>query len=159
MELDDTDQGILYLLQCNARDITTREMGEQVGVSASTVRNRIEDMEEKGVIRGYHPDVDYAKAGLQLHVEITCSAPNPKREQLVEKALGVNGIISARELIDGRENIKFDAAVTDPGALALLADELTDKGLEVIRSKIIKKTHEQPFNHFGDQIVDGEKFE
>lgn len=64
MSLDDTDKAILYLLQHDARGITTTEMGDRVGVSASTVRNRIENLEERNVLRGYHPVVDYDKAGL-----------------------------------------------------------------------------------------------
>lgn len=46
MDLDGIDEGILYLLQRDARRITTKEMTEQVGVSASTVRNRIDRLEE-----------------------------------------------------------------------------------------------------------------
>jgi DNA-binding Lrp family transcriptional regulator len=40
-------------------------MGDVVDVSASTVRNRIDRLEQEGVIRGYHADVAYDTAGLQ----------------------------------------------------------------------------------------------
>jgi len=39
-----------HLLQQDARDATIETMGELVGVSASTVRNRIEAMDSAGVI-------------------------------------------------------------------------------------------------------------
>lgn len=55
-------------------------MSDRIGVSASTVRNRIEMMESEGVIRGYHPEIDYDAAGLQLHMLFICSAENPERE-------------------------------------------------------------------------------
>jgi DNA-binding Lrp family transcriptional regulator len=67
-ELDEIDRGILHALQEDARHTTTEETGEAVGVSASTVRNRVEDLEASGVIRGYSPHVDYAGAGYDLNV-------------------------------------------------------------------------------------------
>lgn len=153
MELDDTDKGILYLLQQDARRITTEEMGERVGVSPSTVRNRIERLEDHGIIRGYYPDIDYDKAGLQLYVEIICSAPNPKREQLAQKAREVSGVISVREVLNGAENIQIDAVGTDSDNVAHITDELSEIGLQVVNTKIIKDTIIQPFNHFGQHVV------
>lgn len=154
MELDDTDKGILYLLQHDARRITTEEMGERVGVSGSTVRNRIERLEDDGIIRGYYPDIDYDKAGLQLYVEIICSAPNPKREQLAREARKVNGVISIREVLNGSENIQIDAVGTDSDNVAHITDELSEIGLQVVNTKIIKDTIIQPFNHFGQHVVE-----
>lgn len=154
MDLDDTDKGILYLLQHDARRITTEEMGERVGVSASTVRNRIERLEEQGIIRGYYPDIDYDKAGLQLYVEIICSAPNPHRGQLVEEALGVDGVISVREVLNGKDNVQIDAVGTDSDDVARINDELSALGLDIVNTKIIKDTFTQPFNHFGQHVVD-----
>lgn len=156
MELDDVDQGILYLLQRDARHITTQEMGDRVGVSSSTVRNRIEKLEEEGIIRGYYPDVDYDRAGLQLHVEIICSAPNPRREQLADEAREVDGVISIREVLNGRENVQIDAVGTDSDDVARITDELCDVGLEVVNTKLIKDTFVQPFNHFGQHLVEGD---
>ncbi|SFC76715.1 AsnC-type helix-turn-helix domain-containing protein [Halobiforma haloterrestris] len=59
VDLDPTDQGILYLLQQDARNNTTSGIGEQVGVSSTTVGNRISKLEENALlnsdlIRRYH---------------------------------------------------------------------------------------------------------
>ena len=159
MELDDVDKGILYLLQQDARGITTHEMAEQVRVSASTVRNRIEKLEDAGIIRGYYPDIDYDKAGLQLYVEIICSAPNPQRERLAKEARSINGIVSVREVLNGKENIQIDAVGTESDDVARITDELSDIGLEVANTKIIKETYTQPFNHFGENLVEADRFE
>lgn len=156
MELDATDKGILYLLQRDARRITTKEMAERVGVSASTVRNRIERMEDRGIIRGYHPDVDYDEAGLQLYVEIICSAPNPRRAEFANAAQGVGGVVAIKEVLNGNENVQIDAVGTDSDDVARITDELSDIGLDVINTKIIKDTHVQPFNHFGEHVVEVE---
>ena len=39
-----------------------QEMAEKVGVSASTIRRRIADIEATGVFGGHHPDIDYEAA-------------------------------------------------------------------------------------------------
>ncbi|MFC7080563.1 Lrp/AsnC family transcriptional regulator [Halorussus caseinilyticus] len=53
--LDRTDTGILYLLQRDARSTATEEIGEKVGVAASTVATRIRDLETAGVVTDYKP--------------------------------------------------------------------------------------------------------
>jgi DNA-binding Lrp family transcriptional regulator len=44
------------------------EIAEEVDVSASTVRNRIDRLEEAGVIEGYYPKINYERANFPLHV-------------------------------------------------------------------------------------------
>ena len=156
MELDDTDRGILYILQQDARRITTQEIADRVDVSASTVRNRIERLEEEGVIQGYYPDLHYGKAGLQLHVEFICTAPNPERETLAKEARKVSGVISIREVLNGAQNIQIDAVGTDSDDVARINDELCEIGISVNNTKIIKDTFTQPFNHFGQSVVEEE---
>ena len=73
IELDDVDRGVLQLLQMDARNTTAEGMAERVGVSASTVRNRISKLEEGGVIRGYRPILDYERANLPLRVLFICT--------------------------------------------------------------------------------------
>ncbi|SER15721.1 Lrp/AsnC family transcriptional regulator [Natrinema salaciae] len=154
MDLDETNKAVLYLLQRDARGLTTREMAEEIGVSASTVRNRIEQLEAEGIIRGYYPIVDYDKAGLQLHVLFICTAPNPKREELARAARDVSGVVTIQEVLNGQQNIQIEAVGTETDDIARVSDELSAIGLEVVNSKILKSFHKQPFDHFGKQIVD-----
>jgi Lrp/AsnC family leucine-responsive transcriptional regulator len=55
--LDDTDRAILRALQANAR-ATYAEVGRGVGLSAASVHERVRRLEERGVILGYHAEVD-----------------------------------------------------------------------------------------------------
>jgi DNA-binding Lrp family transcriptional regulator len=50
--MDETDARILEILKDNGRESFT-EIAEQVGVSEGTIRNRVEDMKEDGVIRRF----------------------------------------------------------------------------------------------------------
>ncbi|MFC4543123.1 Lrp/AsnC family transcriptional regulator [Halosolutus amylolyticus] len=154
MKIDGVNKGILFLLQQNARRITTREMAARVGVSASTVQNRIEKMENEGIIRSYAPQIDYEKAGLQLHMLFLCHAPNADRETLAENARGVNGVVMVREVLTGQENVHVEAVGTDTDDIARVNDELSELGLTVVNSKVLTNSHVQPFDHFGTHIVD-----
>lgn len=50
--LDDYDNKILSALEKNAR-LSYSEIGEKVGLSRVSVKNRMEILEEKGIIQGY----------------------------------------------------------------------------------------------------------
>ncbi|WP_254524573.1 Lrp/AsnC family transcriptional regulator [Natrinema caseinilyticum] len=153
MNGDDVNRAILFLLQRDARRITPQEIGERIGVSASTIRRRIETMEDEGIIRGYYPSIDYDEAGFQLHLLFICRAPGLSRETLASDARTVRGVVSVREVLNGSDNVQIEAVGTDTDDIARINDELSDLGLTVVNSKLIKSTFVQPFDHFGERIV------
>jgi len=57
--LDEIDRRILSLLQEDARNNTNAAISEAVGVSPSTVGNRIARLEAQDIVQGYHPNIDY----------------------------------------------------------------------------------------------------
>jgi Lrp/AsnC family transcriptional regulator, leucine-responsive regulatory protein len=63
--LDGTDLAILRALQANAR-ATYTEIGRAVGLSAASVHERVNRLETRGVIRGYHAEVDPEVLGLEV---------------------------------------------------------------------------------------------
>ena len=62
-ELDSVDKRILYHLQRDARGISSSDIGEELDLSPSTIRTRLNKLEESGIVRGYHIDIDYELAG------------------------------------------------------------------------------------------------
>ena len=152
MELDEVDEGILYLLQQDARHLTTTEMAERVGVSASTVRNRIERLESEGVVRGYRPVIDYDEAGYQLHVLFICRAESAERDRFASEACTISGVVQTQEVLNGSDNLQVEAVGTDTDDIARISDGLSAIGLDVVNSKILKSTRVQPFDHFGEGI-------
>ena len=67
--LDRTDRAIVALLQENAR-LSNKEIAGRVGIAQSTCSERIRRLEEAGVFRGFHADVDPAVTGVGLQAMI-----------------------------------------------------------------------------------------
>jgi Lrp/AsnC family transcriptional regulator, leucine-responsive regulatory protein len=146
--LDNVDRGILYLLQQDARNTTAQEIGETVGVSPSTVRNRIEQLETDDIIQGYHPEIDYEAANLPLRVLFVCTAPAVERAAFVEKALGVQGVVDVREMLTGRRNLHVEVVGTSTADITRITDALHKLGLTIDSSEIMRQRRVQPFNRF-----------
>jgi DNA-binding Lrp family transcriptional regulator len=67
--LDDLDLAILAELESNAR-ITISELAKRLDSPGSTIRNRIQRMEDDGVICGYTAIIDPEKLGLGIKAVI-----------------------------------------------------------------------------------------
>ncbi|MFG2002734.1 Lrp/AsnC family transcriptional regulator [Spirillospora sp. NPDC048911] len=67
--LDATDLRILTELQRNAR-ITLAELGRRVALSAPSVAERVQRLEDTGVITGYHATVDPRVLGFAISVMV-----------------------------------------------------------------------------------------
>jgi len=69
MKLDQIDHKILIHLQENAR-ITNAELAEKVGLSPTPCLRRLQRLENDGVIRGYHTEVNREALGVNVTVII-----------------------------------------------------------------------------------------
>ena len=68
--LDDVDRRILTLLHADAR-MPNSALAEAVGIAPSTCHGRVRRLQEVGVIRGFHADIDPAAIGLPLQAMIS----------------------------------------------------------------------------------------
>jgi Lrp/AsnC family transcriptional regulator, leucine-responsive regulatory protein len=68
-ELDDIDLRILAELQISAR-ISLAELGRRVGLSAPAVADRVQRLEQDGVILGYHAEIDPRALGFPITVMV-----------------------------------------------------------------------------------------
>ena len=147
-DLDNVDRGILYMLQKDARNTTSKDISDKTGVSASTIRNRLDRLEADGIIEGYHPEIDYEAANLPLRVMFTITAPPKQRSDIVDKLLDVHGVVDVREMITGKRNIQTEVVGRDTNDIVRITDAIHDLGVEVESSDIMKQRRIQPFNHF-----------
>lgn len=82
-ELDDTDHDILAALEEDAR-ISNVDLADRVGLSPSPCLRRVRRLEEAGIIRGYHADVDPEAMGRGL-VVVTSVRLNRHDEQTLRR--------------------------------------------------------------------------
>ena len=67
LKLDDVDRQILRDLQDDGR-MTNVELAKRAGISAPPCLRRVRALEEAGVVRGYHADLDAEALGYNVHV-------------------------------------------------------------------------------------------
>jgi len=149
-ELDDLDRAILHALQDDARKMSTSTIADRMDVASSTVRTRIRNLEEAGVITGYHAEVDYEAADFQLHTLIVCTAPVPDRERLAQAALETEGVVAVREVMTGNENVHVEVVGRDGDDLSRIGRELDEIGFEIEDENIIRNEYVRPYSGFGD---------
>jgi DNA-binding Lrp family transcriptional regulator len=68
-DVDDVDRRILAALAADAR-MPNNSLAERVGIAPSTCLTRVRALRAKGVIRGFHADVDPAALGRGLQAMI-----------------------------------------------------------------------------------------
>ena len=65
MTYRDLDVRLLEALRCDARQ-SARQLAERLSVLASTISNRMRDLQARGILVGFRPEIDYAKLGFGL---------------------------------------------------------------------------------------------
>jgi Lrp/AsnC family leucine-responsive transcriptional regulator len=155
-ELDATDRRILYYLQQDARHTSSSDIAEELGLSSSTVRTRLNRLEESGIIRGYHIDIDYDRAGYPLYTKIICTAPVPERDTLADRARDVHGVTAVREIMTGMRNVYVNAIGRDHDDLNRISKELDALGLEIVDEQLIRDEYVCPYRGFLDAEADDE---
>lgn len=80
-DLDDVDRYILTVLHSDAR-IANSELADIVGIAPSTCHGRVRRLQELGVIRGFHADIDPAAIGLPLQAMISVSLQSGARAKI-----------------------------------------------------------------------------
>lgn len=88
MALDRYDRHILAILQGEGR-ISNQDLADRVGLSASPCLRRVRELEESGLILGYHARLDVKKMGFSLMalIHISMDTHTPERFTHFEKAI------------------------------------------------------------------------
>lgn len=80
--LDKLSQRILKELCADAR-VSNAEIGRRVGLSSPAVAERIQKMEEQGIIRGYRTHVEFDKLGLSIRALIHFKSLTLKHDEML----------------------------------------------------------------------------
>lgn len=152
--LDTIDKGILYLLQENARGNTTKGIGQKLGLSASTIGTRINRLEDRGVIEGYNPVINYERAGFDHHYVVECTVPLEECDQYIEEIVEeVDGVVNVRKFYTAEENLVLEVVGTNKRSFEDSMRDLRELDIQLDRFEIVDREVSKPFSHFGRQAV------
>jgi DNA-binding Lrp family transcriptional regulator len=94
--LDDIDRRLLAELQAEGR-VTNVELAHRVGLTAPPCLRRVRSLEQQGVIRGYHAELEPAKLGFAITVFAMVSLKSQAEEDLRAFEEHVKGLPEVRE--------------------------------------------------------------
>src|SRR5512143_845921 len=121
--LDDIDRHILVLLQEDCRTAYAR-IGEQVGLSAPAVLERIKKLEVAGVITGYHAALDARALGLDVTAFIGVITDSPDSiEHFEEQVLGVDDVLECHH-VTGEYTLLLKAKTANTSTLERLISRI-----------------------------------
>ena len=79
--LDDVDRALLAALSENAR-LSNAKLAERAGIAPSTAVARLRNLRRRGVLRGFHAEVDLAALGRPLQALVAVRLAVHAREQI-----------------------------------------------------------------------------
>ena len=125
--LDRTDQALVAALQEDAR-ISNKDLAERVGLAPSTCLERVRALRARGVLRGFHADVDRTSLGRGLE-SIIAVRIRPHSRAYVDSfrtaALAMPEVIELFH-VTGADDFLLHVAVADTDALRdFVLDRLT----------------------------------
>ena len=82
-KIDDIDRQILEILMRNAR-ISMTELGKRVHMTSQDIKNRLERLNELGVVQRYTVNVNCPVYGLKTHAIIKLNLNSQKQLQLLD---------------------------------------------------------------------------
>lgn len=149
--LDDIDKRILYHLARDARNTSAPDIAAEVNVSSGTIRNRIDQLEQHGIIRGYHAHVDYERAEGMLTTLFMCDVSVSEREVLGRQLLDISGVVNVREIVTGSQGhgLRVKAVGADTDDITRIGREIEDLGITIAEEVLIQREYFHPYDSYG----------
>jgi len=119
VELDSIDLGILDLLQENCKQ-SLAQIGEQVGLKAPSVLERIHKLEEVGVVRGYSALIDARLLGKDVTAFIGVSLAHPSHIEGFERDLAAVPDVLESHHVTGEHTLMLKVKTASTGSLERL---------------------------------------
>ena len=127
IKLDAIDRKILDFLQLNS-NITNAQLAKEVGLSPAPTLERVKKLEQSGLIKSYHAELDTDKLGLGVGIFILVSLSSHKMNQIltfVEKIDMIKEVIECHH-ITGSGDFLLKVLTTDIASYqTLILDKLS----------------------------------
>ena len=137
--LDDRDLEILAALQADAR-ATFADVGKRVGLSASTVHERVRKLEQAGVILGYRAIVDPRAIGLPVTALIAATPLDPRQPDDLPERVAELPEVQDCYSVAGEANYILKARTRSTVELEDLIRRLREKASVATQTTIVLST-------------------
>lgn len=124
--LDPINRRILEALRRDAR-LTFAELGREVGLSAPAVVERVRRLEEAGVIRGYHADVELPGAAREVFAFVRMKVARERYARLVALAERLEEVLECHH-VSGEDAFVLKVGVPTVAQLEALITRLSAYG-------------------------------
>jgi Lrp/AsnC family leucine-responsive transcriptional regulator len=141
LELDDIDRRLLDLLQDDCRTPLVR-LGEQVGLSAPSVLERIKKLEVAGIVTGYHAVLDARRLGLDITAFIGVIIGHPSSiDQFEQQVMGMNDVLECHH-VTGEYTLLLKVKTTNTSSLERLISRIRLlEGVSRTETLVVLSTH------------------
>jgi Lrp/AsnC family leucine-responsive transcriptional regulator len=126
-EVDPVNARLLHELQEDAR-LSVAELGRRVGLSSPAVSERLARLEDSGVIRGYHADVDPRALGWSLTAVIRIRPAPRELKKVADLARATPEVVDCRRMT-GEDCYILTAHLRDVEHLEQVIDQFTPYGV------------------------------
>lgn len=137
--MDQTDKDLLALLEANARE-PVAALARKLGLSRSTVQDRIRRLEDRGIVSGYtvrYRD-DFARRQITAHVMISL---DPKHADRVVHGLRKMTGLSALHAVSGQYDLIAIIRAETTAEIDAMLDEIGRMtGIDKTMSSIVLST-------------------
>lgn len=144
--LDDLGWSILKALQTNAR-MSFSELGRRVGLSAPAVADRVQKMEEAGIIQGYRAIIAPDKIGLPILSIVHLQVERDQFKEAIDKLNGLPEVLECHRTT-GTSSLIIKVAVASIAHMETLLNEMLSLGEPVsslvLSSPIQERIFEKP---------------
>jgi DNA-binding Lrp family transcriptional regulator len=143
--LDPIDRSIVRLLSAEGR-MPNNALADAVGIAPSTCLGRVRSLVERGVIRGFHADVDPASIGLGIQVLIAVRLQADARANIGTFARDIARLSGVMNVffLGGADDFMIHAAAADTDALRDFVAEHLSRRADVantVTNLIFEHTH------------------
>lgn len=128
-DLDRIDRRLVDLLQKDARR-SNKELAAAVGLAPSSCHGRVQRLLERGVLRGFHAEVDPHALGVHLQSVVTVQLTGNPKERLASFLAHVRSLEEVVEIfhVAGKNDLLLHVAVRDVEHMrSLVMEELSSR--------------------------------
>lgn len=149
--IDPVDCSIIRALQKSGRE-SFAEIGKAIGLSATSVAERIRRLENMGIIEGYHASIAAAKVGYPVTAFIL-ARPNGPDARFIKIAAGRKELLSCYR-ITGDFSFIVHAVVRDVGHLEELLNYLEPVAVHIVTLMVLSTSFEGIPVSIDDPVVE-----